>query len=87
LAAKAATYRIENGRYPNTLKELLLPGESKRGPYLKEQELFDPWGGLIHYRLSASGTSILLFSLGRDGRLGGFWADADLQVEHVAGES
>jgi len=82
-------YRIDNDRYPSTdqgLEALRLKpvtGDSLRnwrGPYLRKDVPLDPWGHAYGYRSpgAVNQTSYDLFSLGRDGKVGGAGEDADI---------
>ena len=82
-------YRLDNDRYPETaqgLQALRATPESDplpprwRGPYLRKEVPVDPWGRAYLYTAPgvANPTSYDLYSLGRDGRLGGEGEDADL---------
>lgn len=83
------TYRIDNDRYPTTEQGLMAlrsaptdvdapPGW--RGPYLAREVENDPWRRPYHYRSPgiANPESFDLWSLGRDGRVGGEGEDADI---------
>jgi general secretion pathway protein G len=82
-------YRIDNDRYPSTEQGLAalrlkpVTGDSARnwrGPYLRKDVPLDPWGRAYAYRSPgvANQTSYDLFSLGRDGKVGGDGEDADI---------
>jgi general secretion pathway protein G len=83
------SYNLDNGGYPTTeqslgaLRESPVAGEAPRnwrGPYLKKAVPNDPWGRPYIYvgpgRVNTQ--SYDLYSLGRDGRIGGAGEDADL---------
>ena len=82
-------YRLDNGRYPTTeqgLQALRQKPVSEpapynwRGPYLQKEIPMDPWGQPYVYRSpgDANPTTYDLFTLGRDGQLGGEDEDADV---------
>jgi general secretion pathway protein G len=87
LAAKIESYKLDNGQLPESLEELVGPGTSGLGPYAKEREFLDPWGQKFDYRPHTQDLDFVLFTLGRDGRLGGSGSSRDLQVEFRADES
>jgi general secretion pathway protein G len=70
-------YRIDTGHYPNTeqgLSALDQPpaNESKwAGPYLKKNVPNDPWDRAYQYKSPGEHGDYDLFSLGKDGALGG----------------
>jgi general secretion pathway protein G len=83
-------YRLDNHVYPSTEQGLAAlraipstgePPRSWRGPYLKRAVPNDPWGRPYEYlapgRMNPDGYD--LFTLGRDGRVGGRGEDADLK--------
>ncbi len=82
-------YRLDNHAYPTTEQGLGAlrsapaagdPPRNWRGPYLRRPIPGDPWGRAYLYlspgRANPSGYD--LYSLGRDGKLGGMDEDADL---------
>ena len=78
-------YRIDMGRYPSAgegLQALVVsPGNEPRwrGPYLKDNIPFDPWGSPYQYRNpSTRGKDYDLLSYGRDRAAGGNGDDADI---------
>lgn len=82
-------YRLDVGEYPSeedglrVLRDAPLSEETRqrwRGPYLRQEVPADPWGRQWIYRLpgAANPTSYDLYSLGRDGRIGGEGEDEDL---------
>jgi general secretion pathway protein G len=87
LAAKPESYKLDNGQLPAALETLTETGASGLGPYAKEREFLDPWGEKFYYRVNEEGSGFVLFTLGRDGRLGGSGNDQDMQVEFPAHES
>jgi general secretion pathway protein G len=83
------SYRLDNDGYPTTEQGLAAlrtmptagePPRNWRGPYLKRVVPPDPWGRPYVYA-SPGGenpTAYDLYSLGRDGRVGGEGEDADV---------
>ncbi len=78
-------YRLDNGRYPETVDglEALMnaPTGSERwnGPYLKKADsLIDPWGQPYEYRAPGDHGEYDLFTLGADEAEGGDGEDADI---------
>lgn len=83
------TYRLDVGAYPSETDGLqalrTAPADTRlrdrwRGPYLRQDIPLDPWGIAWVYRIpeSSDGRTFELFSLGRDGRIGGIEEDADV---------
>lgn len=83
--------RLDIGRYPTTQEGLALlvtkPSEPTlaakwRGPYLEGDLLpLDPWDKAYQYALGGANTQgFALYSLGKDGKLGGEGDDADIGV-------
>jgi general secretion pathway protein G len=86
LKAAIETLRLDIGRFPSEEEGLDLlmkqPQDERvarkwRGPYLAENVPLDPWSNPYIYR-PATGTTIILFSHGGDGKLGGEGIDADI---------
>ena len=86
LKAAIETMRLDVGRFPTEqegLEMLMKPPQDERiarkwrGPYLSENVPLDPWNNAYVY-LPVSGTTIVLFSHGADGKLGGEEIDADV---------
>ena len=82
-------YRLDNDEFPTTqqgLDALRTPATSGtpsanwRGPYLRQAIPLDPWGRAYVYVSPgiANPTSYDLYTLGKDGRLGGTGEDADI---------
>lgn len=78
-------YYLDTGEYPpnesGTRSLVEEPPNAKgwRGPYLKrEQGLLDPWGREYVYRLPGEHGAYDLYSLGRDGALGGDGENEDV---------
>ena len=85
------SYRLDNGAYPTTEQGLealwVAPMPSGdvvplnwRGPYIRQAVPRDPWNRSYLYRAPgiANPTGFDLYSLGRDGRVGGQGDDADI---------
>lgn len=58
-------YEMDNGRYPNSLGDLMQKGENGRGPYLKKKPK-DPWGREYKYETLEEGRNYRLCSDGSD---------------------
>lgn len=75
------TYRLDVGKYPRSLEELVNnSGDAKwKGPYLKESQLTDPWGKKYQFkRPGGGGRDFDLMSYGADGVQGGEGDNADI---------
>jgi general secretion pathway protein G len=79
-------FSLDTGRYPSAelglaaLVSAPQDGSIWAGPYLKSSDgLKDTWGNEFKYEISADGNSIVLRSLGRDGKTAGDGLDADLE--------
>jgi general secretion pathway protein G len=83
------SYRIDNDQYPTSEQSLAALRVSPvigdmprnwRGPYLRKTLPTDPWGRAYMYVAPGkeNPTSYDLFSLGRDGKIGGEGEDADV---------
>ena len=83
------SYRIDNDLYPSSdqnlgaLRTLPTTGDTPRnwrGPYLRKAVPLDPWGRPYLYVAPGkeNPTSYDLYSLGRDGKIGGDGEDADI---------
>lgn len=70
-------YRLDVGHYPATeqgLQALMTNADNNThwsGPYLKKEVPNDPWGKPYQYRLPGQHGEYDLFSLGKDGQVGG----------------
>jgi len=89
LALALDSYRLDNDAYPSSeqglaaLQSVAVVGEiprNWRGPYLRKPIGNDPWGRPYLYVSPgrASRATYDLYSLGRDGRVGGQGEDADI---------
>jgi general secretion pathway protein G len=89
LSSALETYRMDNFAYPTTAQGLTVlrarPAEGTalttwRGPYIRKSVPMDPWGN--PYRYVSPGVqnpeSYDLYTLGRDGLVGGEGEDADI---------
>lgn len=79
IASALDSYRIDVGRYPESL-EGLLENDTNRdawsGPYMREVPP-DPWGNDYHYEVADRDFDLL--SYGADGAPGGEGDDADVE--------
>ena len=77
-------YRIDTGRFPTTEQGLAAlmtkPNNEARwdGPYLKRGLPADPWGRAYLYKQPGEHGEIDIWSLGRDGQVGGTGDAADV---------
>jgi general secretion pathway protein G len=75
-------YRLEVGKYPGSLQDLLKqPGGAEgkwNGPYVKEPDLKDQWGNDYKYAVPGTNKPFDLVSFGADGREGGEGENRDL---------
>lgn len=84
LAGKIENFRMDTGRLPNSLDELVTaPGDASGwlGPYAKATELRDPFGHPYEYRAPGENGDFDLVFLGKDGRPGGTSTNADYKFE------
>lgn len=85
------SYRLDNSVYPSTTQGLEAlrtmpapdaeaPPMNWRGPYLRRTVPLDPWGRPYVYQSpgTVNPTSYDLYTLGRDGKIGGSGEDADI---------
>ena len=81
LAGRIEMYKLENGRYPESLQSLVKQpaGADKwAGPYAKDTDLKDAWGNDYRYTIPGQGKPFDLVSLGADGREGGEGENRDV---------
>ena len=75
LAGQIEMFRLEVGKYPASLQELIRsPGGADgkwNGPYAKDADLKDAWGNDYSYSVPGQGKPFDLTSMGSDGRPGG----------------
>lgn len=84
LAGKIESYQLDTGALPSRLDDLVTQPAGAGGwlgPYAKLDELKDPWGRAIEYRVPGEARPFDLVSRGRDGRAGGTSYDADIRYE------
>ena len=82
LAGNIEMFRLEVGKYPGSLQELVQsPGGAEgkwNGPYAKPADLKDAWGNDYNYAVPGQGKPFDLVSLGADGRAGGDGENRDV---------
>lgn len=78
VTAAIEQYRIDTGHWPKSLDDLLDDASPGLGPYLKESSLRDRWNRPLFFGRDPDDRGFTVFSLGRDGRLGGRGADEDV---------
>ncbi|HTD27842.1 MAG TPA: type II secretion system major pseudopilin GspG [Xanthomonadaceae bacterium] len=81
IAGKIEQYQQDVGSLPPSLDALVkAPGGASGwlGPYAKQQELNDPWGHALEYKVPGANGPFDLMSYGRDGKPGGDGVDADI---------
>lgn len=77
-------YRLDVGNYPSTENGLAAlmaqPNDEPRwqGPYLSKTPPPDPWGRPYVYKYPGDNSEFDLFSMGRDGQIGGEGEGADI---------
>ena len=82
LVGNIEMYRLEVGKYPGNLQELVrAPGGAEgkwNGPYAKDADLKDAWGNDYTYAVPGQGKAFDLVSMGADGRAGGDGENRDV---------
>jgi general secretion pathway protein G len=82
LVGQIEMYKLEVGRYPESLQSLLKQpsgAEGKwNGPYVKEPDLKDAWGNDYRYNIPGQSKGFDLVSLGADGKDGGEGENRDI---------
>lgn len=79
IAGALDQYMISNGRFPESLEDLVTPDENNRVWLNQKTVPKDPWGSEYEYLPPAGGsTDYELFSLGRDQAQGGEGEDRDI---------
>ncbi|WP_448546909.1 type II secretion system major pseudopilin GspG [Thalassotalea fusca] len=75
------TYRLDVGKYPETLQELIKSDHPRwDGPYLPEDIPLDPWGNpYVYSKPGEEGRPYQMSSYGADGQPGGNDADEDIR--------
>lgn len=71
LSSAIEAFRLDMGRYPNSLDELINGNDPNwRGPYLAKKQIpKDPWGKDYQYKYPGEHGRYDLYSLGPDGQL------------------
>jgi len=77
-------YKIDNGRYPRQLDELLQQNSKGKGPWIEEMAQ-DPWGNDYVYEYR-SGSKYQIVSYGADGTPSGAEEDQDLDLDFFRNE-
>ncbi len=77
------TYKLDVGKYPESLNYLIETGEEEMGrwdgPYLKKKVIpKDPWGNEYVYKYPGEHGEYDLISYGKDGQEGGEGLDKDI---------
>ena len=82
LAGQVEMYKLEVGKYPTNLGELVKqPGGTEgkwNGPYAKDPDLKDAWGNDYRFTIPGQGKAYDLVSLGADGKDGGDGENRDV---------
>jgi general secretion pathway protein G len=82
LVGQIELYKLEVGRYPDSLQSLVKqpPGVDKwGGPYAKDADLKDSWSNDYRYNVpGTNGKAYDLISLGADGKEGGDGPNKDI---------
>jgi general secretion pathway protein G len=81
LAGQVEMYKLEVGKYPDTLQALVKQpaGVDKwNGPYAKDTDLKDAWGNDYRYNVPGQGKAYDIISLGADGKEGGEGENRDV---------
>jgi len=82
LQGQVEMFRLEVGKYPTSLQELVrAPGGAEgkwNGPYAKEVDLKDAWGNDYTYTVPGQGKPFDIISLGADGKPGGEGENRDM---------
>jgi general secretion pathway protein G len=88
IAGSLELYYLDSGQYPPTEAGLAMlttapkDGTIWNGPYLKSDgALKDAWGRVFIYERTAEPASVVIKSLGRDGKPQGEGLDADLEFK------
>ncbi len=84
LAKQIESFHADTGKFPASLEELTDISKSNDGlgAYSKHSSLTDPWGHKFFYRIKKSGNGFILFTLGKDGSLGGSGESQDIQIQY-----
>lgn len=84
IGEKVESYRMDTGRLPQSLEELVkAPSgvDGWLGPYAKESDLKDPWGTAYTYKVPGDGRPFDLISLGADTQAGGDSVKGDIAYQ------
>jgi general secretion pathway protein G len=72
-------FKLENGKYPDTLQELMNPpADAKKREAFMDQIPKDPWGNEYVYRRGTGNRPYEIISYGANGTEGGEGEDADV---------
>ena len=84
LAKQIESFHTDKGKFPVSLEELTDVSKSNDGlgAFSRPRSLTDPWGRKFFYRATDNGNGFILFTLGKDGSLGGSGESKDLQIQH-----
>ncbi len=80
LAGDVESYSLDNGGPPARLEDLMAkPGNASnwQGPYGKESDLKDPFGGQFQYKAPGEHGDFDIIFLGKDHQAGGDGVNAD----------
>jgi len=71
LSSSVLAFKVDVGRYPETLEELIKSSDARwRGPYLAKQQVpKDPWNQDYQYKVPGEHGPFDLYSLGPNGKL------------------
>lgn len=89
LCTAVDTFRLDMGRYPESLDELVKKVDDRRwkGPYLPGQLPLDPWGNPYIYRVPGEGgRDYDIMSYGANGVPGGEGEDEDIVSWRALGQ-
>jgi general secretion pathway protein G len=82
LAGQIEMYKLEVGKYPQSLADLVKqPGGTEgkwNGPYAKDTDLKDAWQNDYRFTVPGQGKAYDLISLGADGKEGGEGENRDV---------
>jgi general secretion pathway protein G len=82
LAGQVEMYKLEVGKYPTSLGDLVKQPSGTEGkwngPYAKEPDLKDAWGNDYRFTVPGQGKAYDLVSLGADGKDGGEGENRDV---------
>jgi general secretion pathway protein G len=83
LSGKLDNYQLDVGGYPESLEQLVSNTNNSAnwlGPYVRAEELKDPWGNAVVYQKPGTAGAYSLTSLGADGVAGGEGTKQDIVV-------